>query len=290
MSEEKIISIIKPFSETYTLEIESATKAISLDTYSKVRLRWNFQVLEIDDKQGIICNLIKTEQKLIETNNPIVKEIQQVSSVFGRMYSEVKVHLDSEGKVLKVLNSDLILDKWKETKDEMQKYITGNPDLENSISLNDEIFQDPEKVKVAVQAQEFFEIYFARFFGKKLPFSNKAITAPNLFNTANLHWIYDIDGHLKKEGGKTIAIIKTIGKESDLSIGFNNKAYAQFKEHLNIYNIHAKIRENSEHTYDFEDGKLLEAKVVKQEIVDPQQLHVKHSYTIQSESSRKKKS
>lgn len=40
------------------------------------------------------------------------------------------------------------------------------------------------KEKIAVQAQEFFSIYFGHFFGKDLPFSNKYITAPNLFSTA----------------------------------------------------------------------------------------------------------
>lgn len=276
---EKIIKILQPFSESYTLDIESTTKAITLETYSKVRMRYNFQVIEIEEN-SIICNLVKTDQKLLESNNPIINEIQQISSVFGRMYNNIKVRLSNEGKVMDVLNTNLILDKWVETKQEMQKHISGNIDLENSISLNDEIFKDPEKVKIAVQAQEFFSIYFGHFFGKDLPFSNKYITAPNLFSTALLKWKYNIDGHLSRKNEQLNAIIKTKGEDSDLNIGFNNKAYAQFKEHINVYNVKAKISEEAEHIYSFEGGKLLKASIIKEEIVDETQLFIKFNYSM----------
>lgn len=276
---EKIIKILQPFSESYTLDIESITKAITMETYSKVRMRYNFQVLEIED-ESIICNLIKTDQKLLESNNPIIAEIQQISSVFGRMYNNIKVRLSNEGKVLDVLNTDLILSKWEETKAEMQKHISGNIDLENSISLNDDIFKDHEKVKIAVQAQEFFSIYFGHFFGKDLPISNKSITAPNLFSTAMLTWKYSVDGHLSRDNDHFNAIIITKGEDSELNIGFNNKAYAQFKEHLNIYNLNAKITEEAEHIYSFEGGKLLKAHIKKEEIADEKQLFIKFNYAM----------
>ena len=278
MSEKKI-KILQPFSESYTLDIESTTKAITLETYSKVRMRYNFQVLEIEEN-SFICNLVKTDQKLLESNNPIINEIQQISSVFGRMYNNIKVRLSNEGKVMDVLNTNLILDKWEETKEEMQKHISGNIDLENTISLNDEIFKDPEKVKIAVQAQEFFSIYFGHFFGKDLPFSNKYITAPNLFSTALLKWKYNIDGHLSRKNDHLNAIIKTKGEDSDLNIGFNNRAYAQFKEHINIYNVSAKISEEAEHIYSFEGGNLLNANIKKEEIVDENQLFIKFNYSM----------
>lgn len=281
MSEKKI-KILKPFSDSYTLYIESLTKAISLDSYSKVRIRWNFAVLEIQD-DGIICNLIKTEQTLIETNNPIVQEIQQVSAVFGRMYSDVKVKLNHEGKVLEVLNMNTILSKWNDTKAEMKKHIDGNPDLENSISLNDEIFNDPEKIKIAVQAQEFFTIYFSHFFGEKIPIINRVITAPNLFSTAYLQWVYNIDGGIRKDN-QTNVIIKTKGKNKGSSLGFNNKAYAQFKEHLNIANIMPDISEEAEHVYRLENGKLERAHIIKKELVEEDKLTIRFDYTMTADS------
>ncbi len=276
---EKIIKVLQPFSESYTLDVESITKAITMETYSKVRMRFNFQVLEIEEN-SIICNLIKTDQKLLEANNPIIHEIQQVSLVFGRMYNNIKVRLSHEGKVLDVLNTDLILSKWEETKAEMQKHIAGNIDLKNSISLNDEIFNDQEKVKIAVQAQEFFNIYFGHFFGKNLPISNKSITAPNLFSTAMLTWKYNIDGHLLRNIDHFDAIVKTKGEDSELNLGFNSKAYAQFKEHLDIYNLNTKITEEAEHIYSFEGGKLIKAIIKKEEIADEKQLYIKFNYII----------
>lgn len=158
----------------------------------------------------------------------------------------------------------------------------GNKDLENSILLNDKIFNEPEKIKIATQAQEFFFIYFGHFYGNELPV-NKQITAPNLFNTANLEWKYVIDTNVPVSSDSSKISIRTRADHALLNVGFYNVAYAQFKEHLNTNNLKININERAEHIIVPESGKLLKANIHREEIVDSQKLYIKMNYQMLSD-------
>ena len=178
------ILIRQPFSEQYTLTIQSELDGVDVFITSEVQLRYDFHVLRVDDKQ-LEIRLVQLDNVLLEANNPMVREVAQVSQLFGRMYNELHLLLDHSGKVIDVLNNAFILSKWKQTNAEMDKHIAANDDLKNAIILNDNIFTDPEKIKIAVQANEFLRIYFGQVYNKDLP-KRETIKGSNIFNTENM--------------------------------------------------------------------------------------------------------
>ena len=110
MIQDKKILIREPFREQYTLIIDSKVNAIETLILSTIELRYDFQVLKIE-KEFIEVRLLVLDNKIIEANNPMIKEIAQVSQVFGRMYNELHLRISQDGTVLEVLNNDFIVSK-----------------------------------------------------------------------------------------------------------------------------------------------------------------------------------
>ncbi|GAA5089367.1 hypothetical protein GCM10023210_14110 [Chryseobacterium ginsengisoli] len=285
MEKDNKIYIQQPFREQYTLTIASEVNAVSALIISTVELRYDFQVLDIRDDH-IEVRLLMLDNRIVKANNPMVKEVAQVSQVFGRMYNELHLNLSPKGKVLKVLNTDLILSKWGETKTEMQKYISGNPELEQAMSLNDTIFNSPEKVKVAVQANEFFQVYFGQIFEEIIPRAKK-ISGTNIFNTANLEWNINIDEMVSKSTEEKICISSDANPVRPFSPGYLNAAYHQFKEQLEINPLHVKMFQSEERVIERNTGKLDEAIIKKVEEVEPKKLYQKFTYKMISDTEKK---
>lgn len=283
MNEKKII-FKKPFREQYTLTIASEVNAIDTSISSTIELRYDFQVLKIEESH-IEVRLLVLDNKIIAANSPLVQEVANVSQVFGRMYNELHLILSLDGKVKEVLNTHLILSKWMETKKEMQKHIAGNPDMEQVISLNDTIFTDPEKVKLAVQANEFFMVYFGQVFNEKLPIV-KSVHGTNIFSTANMDWSVTIKELPTSSTTKDICVISTAFPKNGYTDGFINAAYFQFKEKIKIQPQNIKMEQIEERYFELETGKLKKGAVKKEEIVDSVSLYQKFSYKMISDSER----
>ena len=288
MIKDKKILIRKPFREQYTLIIDSKVNAIESSIFSTIELRYDFQVLKIE-KEFIEIRLLVLDNKIIEANNPMVKEIAQVSQVFGRMYNELHLKISENGTVLEVLNNDFILSKWNETKKEMEKYIAINPDLQQAISLNDTLFNTPEQVKKAIQANEFFSVYFGHIYNVDLP-NRKKVFGTNIFNTANLEWDVESESNAKlpSENLETVTILTNAKPEFPLSLGSFNAAYHQFKDKINIDPAKVKIFQQEEHIIDYKTGKLKKASVEKVEDVVSEKLYHKFKFTMTSDSEKKK--
>ncbi|NJM79743.1 MAG: hypothetical protein HC854_09170 [Flavobacterium sp.] len=285
MIDYKHIAIKEKFNEQYTIDIETELNGVDMYITSKIRLRYDFSVTKINENHSFEIRLIQLDNTLLEANNPMVKEVAQVSQVFGKMYSELNLKLDVKGKVLEVLNYDVILAKWNDTKAEMEKALQGNENLKNAISLNDQIYTNPKKVKEALEANEFFKVYFGQIFGINFPLKGKAIEGTNFFNTANMQWAIDIESTAFIPSEYKHVDITMIGKPANaLTTGFHNAAYNQFAKKIDISTLKPQLDQYEIRKVEIKTGKVVEALLTKTEIADPEKLFTKFRYTLRSDS------
>lgn len=286
MINDKRIKIRQPFRDQYTLSIDAEVNAIESTILSTVEIRYDFQVLSIKE-DFVEVRLLVLESKVVKANNPMVKEVAQVSQVFGRMYNELHLQIAPSGKVLKVLNTDFILSKWAETKAEIQKHISGNAELEQAITLHDEIFNNADKVMIAVQANEFFAMYFGHVYDTDLPAAKK-IFGTNIFNTANLEWNLksECNSTLPVQGKETLIVNTKAYPQLPLSDGFCNAAYHQFKDKIKIDPVQIKMIQDEERLVEYESGRLRRSDVSKMEEVNPEKLYHKFKFTMVSDGEK----
>lgn len=286
MMEDKKINILQPFREQYTLTISSEINLMDAYIKSETELRYDFQVLEVKEDH-LEVRLLVLENRMLNTNSPMVKEVAQISQVFGRMYNELHLTISFDGKVIKVLNTDLILSKWAETKAEMQKHISGNPDLEQAILMNDGIYNSPDKVKIAIQANEFFSMYFGQIYNEALPKAQK-VAGSNIFNTANIEWVVNSEEMIANSSEKNTCIITDMHPVRPFSEGYLNAAYHHFKDKANISPSEIKMFQRDERYIEKQSGKLIESLVKKQEELVPKKLYQKFVYKMISDTEKRK--
>jgi hypothetical protein len=280
----KQLRIKNLFNEQYTLWIESNMMAINAEMKSKTQIRWDFTVLSITDDL-IEIKLILLDQTLLESNNPLIKEIAQITKVFSRMYSELHLNISHQGKVIEVLNMETIKAKWAQTKTEIEKISQNNPDLKNVISLNDSIFQDSENLTRSIQTNEFFTVYFNYLFGNDLPFVKNDVSKYNFFNSANVQWQCKVDSPTLLPTHATSMIVNLKMKPFvTLGAGFYNKAYNQFANQIDISKLKTTLSEIGIYNVNPQDGRVIEATLHREEVADDKQLYSKLKYTFMSEN------
>ncbi len=278
------IQISKPFTERYTLLIETDMVAVNVVMKSKAKMRWEFKVNKVY-KDFIEVELLLLDNVILESNNPMVKDIAAMSQAFSRMYSELHLILDHSGKVLEVLNMDLILDKWAHTKKEMEAVIEHSPEAKDVIILNDSIFQDKEKVKIAIESSEFFLVYFQYVYGKKIPYTVKDQIHNNFLNTASLQWKYTVSQKQDTSSGPSLTEIDVVGAPyGTLSKGWHKKAYGTFSQVMDVSKIETELSKTANYQVENSTGKIKKMTLEHQEIADTTKLYSIMKYTLTSEN------
>lgn len=285
MTNYKYITIKEKINEQYTIVIDTEINAVDMYITSKVQLRYDFTVLKINQDASFDVRLIQLENKLLETNSELVKEVAIVSQVFGKMYNELNVRLDDSGKIIDILNYDVIVSKWEQTKKDMEEAMKENESIKNAISLNDQIYKNPLKVKEALEANEFFKVYFGLIFGTNFPIKGKLISGTNFFNTANMQWKMDIEStaFLPNEN-QYVDITMKAQPAYALTAGFYNAAYTQFASKIDISKLNTQLDQYEIRKVQIKTGKVMEALLTKTEIADPEKLYTKIKYTLRSDS------
>ncbi|KIO78302.1 hypothetical protein TH53_04635 [Pedobacter lusitanus] len=284
MKDSKIL-IRQPFQEQYTIRIESEVNGVDVFVTSTVQLRYDFNVLRVENNR-VEVRLIQLDNVLLEANNPMIKEVAQISQIFGRMYSELHLLLDDRGNILEVLNNELILAKWRQTKAEMEKHIGGNDDLKNAISLNDAIFNSPEKVKIAAQANEFLRVYFGQVYGVDLPVKT-GFKGTNIFNTVNMDWTLSVGSSVPLppvNGINSLTVTTSAVPTMALNSKFYEEAYNQFATKIDIKSLKTLLEQKETRIVDYQTGRIQEAEVSKVEIADEKKLYNKLIYQLKSDS------
>ncbi len=274
------IQILEPFSERYTLFIDSNMMAANVTMNSKTRMRWEFTVHRVA-KDYLEISLLQLENTLIENDNPMIQDISSMSQAFGKMYSELHLIIDHEGKVLEVLNMDLILDKWAITKNEMEKAIEHSPEAKDILILNDEIFKDKEKVKSAIGANDFLNLYFPYAYGKSLPYTNGDIVTNNFLNSNTLQWKTKVTVKEIENAKGAVYKVDAIAKpQGILTRSWHQKAYKNFEKVLDIKKLEADIFKESNYTIAITTGRLLEVSSTNVEVADKERLYTKMRYSM----------
>ncbi|RTZ46633.1 hypothetical protein EJ377_21480 [Chryseobacterium arthrosphaerae] len=283
MLHHKII-ISQPFNEQYELVIETNSKLIDNHMTSRTIMRYDFTVIRCNENE-IECRLILLDLFLDQSNNDLVKEIAQVTAAFNRMFNELHLKLSQKGEILQVLNMDLVLSKWQQTKAEMTAALSNNDELRKLIAVNDSLFTNKEKLAHTIQNSEFLHMYFGQVFNIELP-KTKRITGANILNTANLEW----DMNISEQTGDhpdDIHILVNTYPVRPLSEGYLNAAYGQFKDRINLDLLNFTMFQKEERYIDRNTGKLKQAIVEKVEEIGHEQLYQKFSYQMISDTEKK---
>ena len=276
----------KPFHDQYTLLIEMESMLINSFLQSKTEIRYDFSVLHVGN-DGVECRLVQLDLFIKETNSPLIREVGEVTAAFNRMFSELHLQLDSKGKVIAILNLDLILSKWKQTKTALQTAASQNDDLQKLILLNDVLFTNPEQLVKAVQANEFLSVYFADIFGINLPVANQYATRTNFLNTAYLDWCSSVQRQEPSASQQPLTVITTSGTPCDkLGQDFIKNAYKQFEQQLDVSNFHPTLSETATHMVDATSGWVNQASINRKEVAEPQKLYTRLQYTLSSDKAK----
>jgi|GEM_PF-729007 len=280
-----MIKIKQNFNEQYTLHIDTDMQGVNVQMKTKMKLRWDFNVLKVQNDE-IEIKLILLDHILLETNNPMVKEAAALTKVFSRLYNELHLIIDTKGIVKKILNLHVILDKWKDVKTEMLAVAEKTPDINNAIQLHDSIFNDEKKLIQGIQYGEFFTVYFNKIFGTELPHVDNLVTEPNFFKTANVQWKYSILKANEDIGFPITNVILRGVPFLPLEPGFYTRAYSQFSNIKDIGNLTTKLEENGKYEIDSQTGRVIEVHLFRNEVADDD-LYMKLSYKMYSEGRTK---
>ena len=282
----RVIRFRRPFSEKYTLTITTDILAGNFPIQTKAQIRWALRVINVNNLGEAEIELITIENQLLEANNPNLKDIALLSQAFARMYSEIHVKLDRKGKILEILNMPLILGKWNQTKAEMQKIENEVPAIADIVKLNDDIFASPDKVKLAIEHNEFFNVYFHLIYGEELPTDELKRMHRNLFNSVDVNWQYTVKAALSRADEDLIANVTVSGTPSDnLDGAWMKEAYGNFD--LDLHQLDPRLSETSQYSFQMESGKLLSAGLVKEETAHPDYIRGKMTYELKCDDTVK---
>ena len=285
MNKQQIL-IKKPFNEQYTLIIDMESMLVTALLKSKTQARYDFSILNINDN-SVECRLVQLDLFVVESNNDLVKEIFQVTAAFNRMFNELHLKLNKQGEILEVLNMDLIVSKWEQTKTDMQQAANLNEDIERLIIINDNLFTQPEKIKTAIKANEFLQVYFGKIFGRNIPAIVKE-TGTNLLNTANLDWSFSIDNVYESTNPDVTKITSEAEPGYFLDSKYCNTAYRSFAEHIDFSKLSVKLKQHANYQISKDTGRIIQSQTDKIEEVNSK-LYMKISYTLICDEIQEKK-
>lgn len=274
-----IINISEKFQAQYTLSIEMESMLVSALMKSKTEIRYDFSVLNIDE-EGVECRLVQLDIFIHEANSNLIHEVAEVTGAFNRMFNELHLKLDHSGRVLRVVNMELILSKWQQTKQLMQQAANKSDDLKDLIALSDSMFASPEKIQQAIQANEFLQTYFGHVYGTEVPSSKSDPNRTNFLNTAYLPFKVSLSIDQQMSNGINVQVISSSVPYVALDMAFKKNAYKSFEDKIDMQSIKPEITEKAVYLIELKTGKLLNTTTVKKEMVEEKKLYIITQYTM----------
>lgn len=282
---ENAVRFKQPFTEKYTLTANTNIRTGHFPIQTKTTIRWSLQVMHVDEEGSAEIELLTLEHLMVDAKNPNLKDIAALNKVFGRMYTELHLVIDVHGKVKEVLNLGHIQDKWEKTKKEMQEVREKVPALQVLLKLNDEIFNTPEKIKIAIENNEFFKHYFHRIYGRPQPIAPYSVRQSNLLQTTPTEWGYTFTRQPEYDfehiGDITVNYTGKAHVETDG--GWKKKAYGHLKD-VDLKQLKPVLTESGTYNFDAKTGRLYSAEIVIKEIADPDFIHGTMHFVLESDS------
>lgn len=273
-----------PFTENYTLIAETKIKSGYFDMQTKAKTRWALRVIAIDENGNTELELFTLEQLMVDTNNENLNDIISLNQVFSRMYSELHIVINIKGEVVKIINLERIKEKWEETKIQLLKIQQQEPALLQLVTINDEIFANTDKIKIAIENNEFFNHYFGKIYGNKLPISRRMIPQKNVLQTADAEWIFNFSysPQFDTEHLNDI-LIKYKGEATTHQTDWKRKAYGHLPD-IDIKILDPKVTEEGTYRCNFKSGKLDFSETKRTEIALANIIDASIQYTLESDS------
>jgi len=210
-------------------------------------MRWQVDVKNIREEFADI-NIITLHHRMLESSHPIITDIAGISSTFGGMYSELELTVNDKGNIVRIRNLETIQKKWQWVKQDMDKLVQENEALKGMISLNDELFSSDKKIAAAIEANEFFNVYFHPFWSKPLPSDRSGIEKNNLLNTHTMKWMYN--GYCNPDYNPTGTAPMQLDiagyPETDTNKKWLQQAYGAF-EHLPLQGLKPTFEDKLQH-------------------------------------------
>ena len=280
----------EPFAENYTLTTKTKIKAAYFDMQTTTKIRWAFRVIAVEENGNADIELFTIEHLMVETNNENLIDIISLNQVFSRMYSEIRVIIDVFGKIIRVVNLQQIKDKWEDTKTQLLKIQEQEPALMALITINDEIFIDNNKIRIAIENNEFFKHYFGKVYGKTLPINRKMIVQKNVLQTADAEWIYNFDysPQFATEHLNDIAVTSKALADTDKN-DWKKQAYGHLPD-IETKNLKPKLTEEAIYRCNFKTGKLHFAETTISEIAMPNFIEASMNFVLESDSYKENSS
>jgi len=277
--------IKQPFSEKYIVLQESEITMGSLLIKTVTELRWDVRVTAIKE-EGCRLEILTLDNVLLQTNNPHMREVSILNNAFKKMYSELDVTVSKKGEVLQVNNMPTIQRKWEQVKAEMQAIQTRHQSLDGIVALNDDIFASTPKVTEAVKNNEFFDLYFHKLYGTRLP-ADVSAKKKSLFMQADVSWRYQFTRPPVSGQQATVSLYGTAQHLTDTK--WLKQAYGQFPM-ADAATLRPQLAEEGNYVIEHASGRLLKAAFQRQEIAHPQLLKASMKYTITADSYSKQES
>ncbi|KQO27910.1 hypothetical protein ASF10_23150 [Flavobacterium sp. Leaf82] len=273
-----------PFTENYTLTSQTNIKSSYFDMQTKTKIRWALRVIAIAENGDAEIELLTLEHLMVDTNNENLQDIITLNQVFSRMYSELHLIINIQGEVIKIINLEHIKNKWEETKTQLLKIKQQEPALLQMLTIKDEIFSSADKIKIAIENNEFFKHYFGKIYGNKLPVARKTISQNNVLQTADTEWLFKFNHrpefdtvHLEN------IIIKYRGEAIAHQTDWKTKAYGHLPD-IDIKKLDPVVTEEGSYRSNFKSGKLHLAETKLTEIALPGIIEATINYRIESDA------
>jgi hypothetical protein len=270
------------FSEKYIVVQESEITMGSLLIKTVTEIRWDVRVTAIQE-EACRLEILTLDNVLLETNNPNMREVSALNNAFKKMYSELDVTLSKKGEVLQVNNRATIQRKWGQIKAEMQAIQTRHQSLDGIIALNDELFASTQKVDEAVKNNEFFDLYFHKLYGTRLP-AEVSAKKKSLFMQADVAWRYRLTRPPVTGQQASVSLHGIAQQITDTR--WLKQAYGQFPM-ADAATLRPQLTEEGNYLIEHASGRLLKASLNRQETAHPQLLKASMKYTITADSYAK---
>ncbi len=269
-------------SKKYLVTNKSNIKIGTMNIKSTNESRWVINVKEIRES-SYVFELLTLENVIVDTNNPMIKDVANFNNVFKEVYNELMLDISFSGELLSVLNPSLIRSKWERVKQEMMRLELQQPSIGNVIKLNDDIFDNDYNLFQVIKANELFELFFIGFYGKVMP-GNKTMIRQSKFKGKNLNWNYkfSLANNLTNQRNEDEVEINVDGTVvQNFSKNVLEETYGSF-DFLDYKTTIPKINCEGKYCLNKTNGMLEKAIYHNYEVVDENLLFTKNEYSIQS--------
>lgn len=228
---------------------------------TSVETEWILTVLAVDSEQNAKIELITLDTHVLEATNEAFRELSIIANQLKKVTQTLVCTIDKRGKVLRVINSAQIADRWNQLKSEIVSMCGRTGDMTDFFNINEKLFNDQEILKQYVGQLEFFKLYFNDLYGRKLS-SYEPRKTENAFKTSFLSY----DMFLDHDEDSRLSRIRFKGVNFSTYKKWLSEAYGQFP-FVDVQKITPQFTIEGEYLMEKENGLLKKAKLLWKEDV-----------------------